>query len=65
MIKLLETLTKMSDADFEDVIKDFPAEAKETIRKSRDFQKLMTNKTFYQKAENAVAKQIWKEANAE
>ena len=65
MIKLLETLTKMNDADFENAIKALPTAAKETIRKSRAFQKLMTNKTFYQKAENAVAKQFWKEANAE
>ena len=50
--------------DFEDEYKDFDGEYKELFCKMRGFYKLMTDKSYYEKIQNEVARRSWKEAQA-
>jgi hypothetical protein len=62
--EMAEALVKLSDECFEEFLKDYNEEYREMFCKMRGFYKLMTDAKFYKDVQNAIAKQIWEEAQA-
>ena len=68
MMKNYEEMSKalagMNEESFEMFLTNFNDEEKEMFCKMRSLYKLMADKKFYNDVQNAVAKEIWKEAQA-
>ena len=62
--EMSKALAGMSEESFEMFLENFNNEEKEMFCKMRGLYKLMTDKKFYNDVQNAIAKEIWKEAHA-
>ena len=62
--EMSKTLAGMNEESFEMFLTNFNDEEKEMFCKMRGLYKLMTDKKFYDDVQNAVAKEIWEEAQA-
>ena len=62
--EMSKALAGISEESFEKFLTNFNQEEKEMFCKMRGLYKLMTDEKFYNDVQNAVAKEIWKEAQA-